>query len=102
MKTRITTLILLTFVLSGCLATVGAVFGGLNTAYSGLQEYRELKKNVKEIKQRRTSLPLPLDPWTHLTHCTCDSGTYCLSDEDYIRIVAYNEALKNMRMEVVE
>ncbi len=41
-----------------------------------------------------TSLPLPKDPWEYLTTCSCDNATYCLSDEDYIHIIAYNEALK--------
>lgn len=99
MKIKITALILLAFVLSGCFATAGAVFGGLNMVYNGLQEYRELKKNAGEIKARRqikklSSLPLPPDPWKNLKHCSCDSGTYCLSDQDYISIIGYNEALK--------
>lgn len=37
----------------------------------------------------------PVDPWTLMVPCTCDSGTYCLSDEDYMQIVRYNEFLKN-------
>jgi len=59
MKIRIIVLILFSFILSGCFATAGAVFGGLNIAYNGLQEYRQFKKNVKEIKKRRTELPRP-------------------------------------------
>jgi len=99
MLNKIGTLILLAFVLSGCFATVGVVFGGLNMAYNGLQEYREFKKNIGEIKVQRpikklSSLPLPPDPWKNLKHCSCDNATYCLSDQDYIKIIKYNEALK--------
>ena len=50
---KLLALTLFLILLQGCLATVAAVFGGVNTAYSALQEYREFKKNEIEVKERR-------------------------------------------------
>ena len=38
-------------------------------------------------------------------HCTCDSGTFCLTDDDVIRLHAWHENIKhleNRRLFIVE
>ena len=70
------------------LTTVSAI--GIMATVIGILYFSPAPKSEVSV-----SLALPPDPWQYFIHCTCDSATFCLSDEDYMHIVAYNEALKN-------
>lgn len=57
-------------------------------------QLKELIPEAAKGQARDKAAEFPAEPWGYFTHCSCDSATYCLSDQDVIMINVYHASLK--------